>query len=499
MTRHPKSGPGRRWTVMELKAIGEAWLGDSLADGDGLLGTVRRGTGGAVTVHFRYGYKRSGKKAWHYCGIWPLASLETIRTVRDAARDALKSGTDPNEKRQADRIDARERVRATIAADQQRRAEDATLEELAREWLKAGVLRKDGNADLRRTFEKDVFPHAGSKPVRMTTEQDLRDVLVAIVERGSNRVAVRLWRDLRQMFAWAEKRQPWRKMLIDGNPAELVRIETIVPVDYDMSNVRERILNADEISELREIFDCMDTAYENATDKRCAVRPLQTESRIALWICLCTLCRIGELLMAQWKHLDLKASTWFIPKENAKGARGKKQDQFVFLSPFALRQFTDLHALTGYTDHCFPSRDGASHVDVKTVSKQVGDRQHRFKERTHLKGRRNDDSLVLARGINGDWTPNDLRRTGATMMQALGITPEVIDRCQNHVLKGSRVRRHYLTHPYNVEKREAWDRLGAAIEEILTTTKSRAPCRAQKRPTDTFRPKIIAAETIKQA
>lgn len=479
MTRYPKSGHGRKWTVAELKAVGEAWRGDALADGDGLLGTVRRAADGRITIHFRYGYKRQGKKAWHYCGTWPLTSLEGVRAVRDAARDALKLGADPNEKRHADRIEERERVKATIAADVTRRAEDATLEELAREWFKSGVLRKDGNADLQRAFDKDVFPRVGSQPIRATTEHQLRDVLAAVVARGANRMAVRLWRDLRQMFAWAEKRQPWRRLLIDGNPAELVRIETIVPFDYDMSNVRERTLNAGEIRELRDIFARMDKEYEQAADKRRATRPLQSESRLALWICLGTLCRIGELLMAQWKHVDLEANTWFIPKENAKGARGKKQDQLVFLSAFAARQFEALHALTGNTDWCFPAWDAKSHVDVKTVSKQVGDRQHRFKDRKALKGRRNDDSLVLARGANGDWTPHDLRRTGATMMQALGITPEVVDRCQNHVLKGSRVRRHYLTHPYNAEKRDAWVRLGAELEAILNTGSPAASVRKE--------------------
>ena len=34
------------------------------------------------------------------------------------------------------------------------------------------------------------------------------------------------------------------------------------------------------------------------------------------------------------------------------------------------------------------------------------------------------------------------------MMQALGVMPDVIYRCQNHVLAGSRVRRHYLKHDY---------------------------------------------------
>lgn len=53
------------------------------------------------------------------------------------------------------------------------------------------------------------------------------------------------------------------------------------------------------------------------------------------------------------------------------------------------------------------------------------------------------------------------------MMQALGVSPDVIDRCQNHVLAGSRVRRQYLKHEYNDEKRSAWRLLGAEIERVL--------------------------------
>lgn len=64
----------------------------------------------------------------------------------------------------------------------------------------------------------------------------------------------------------------------------------------------------------------------------------------------------------------------------------------------------------------------------------MADRQARFKNRKVLSRRRHDDTLVLDYGQNGDWTPHDLRRTGATMMQALGISLDVIDRCQNHVL-----------------------------------------------------------------
>jgi hypothetical protein len=53
------------------------------------------------------------------------------------------------------------------------------------------------------------------------------------------------------------------------------------------------------------------------------------------------------------------------------------------------------------------------------------------------------------------------------MMQAIGVSPDVLDRCQNHVLAGSRVRRHYLKHEYNDEKRGAWRLLGAEVERVL--------------------------------
>ncbi len=123
---------------------------------------------------------------------------------------------------------------------------------------------------------------------------------------------------------------------------------------------------------------------------------------------------------------------------------------------------------TGHTPFFFPSKDEKSHVDTKTVSKLIGDRQCRFKNRSKpLAGRHHDDSLVLSKGTKDEWTPHDLRRTGATMMQELGVTLEIIDRCQNHLLGGSKVRRHYLHHDYAKEKTEAWYLLGERIESIL--------------------------------
>jgi integrase len=151
-----------------------------------------------------------------------------------------------------------------------------------------------------------------------------------------------------------------------------------------------------------------------------------------------------------------------------KGQRGKRQDHHVFLSDFAKEQFQRLHKETGSTPFLFPNRAGDAHVNTKTVSKLIGDRQCMFKDRSKpLAGRHHDDSLVLAKGANGEWTPHDMRRTGATMMQALGVPLDIIDRCQNHLLGGSKVRRHYLLHDYAEEKRQAWEILGKELHFIL--------------------------------
>lgn len=64
---------------------------------------------------------------------------------------------------------------------------------------------------------------------------------------------------------------------------------------------------------------------------------------------------------------------------------------------------------------------------------------------------------------------------GATMMQALGVSLDVIDRCQNHVLAGSRVRRHYLHHDYAEEKKNAWNLLGDRLSAVLSSNYEHTP------------------------
>jgi hypothetical protein len=49
------------------------------------------------------------------------------------------------------------------------------------------------------------------------------------------------------MFRWARKRQPWRALLVEGDPTELVVITPLIPADYGAE--RSRILSPAELLE----------------------------------------------------------------------------------------------------------------------------------------------------------------------------------------------------------------------------------------------------------
>ena len=475
MTKYPKAGKGSKWTVKELDAIKKDWKGYALNDGEGLSGEVRSNANEVISIVFRYGFKLQGKKVWHYCGAYPSSTLTEIRENRDSARNSIKSGVDPRVKKEADKIIAQNEVDNTIAEAKQKeldtkveRAKNLSFQDLYDSWIKDGVARSDKNKYIIQSFSKHALPFIGLTPLKDLTEHDLRELYRKIISAGTVATAVELSKDIGQMLRWAEKRKPWRALLIDGNPSELVEIRKLVPKGY--TKIRKRKLSDDEIKKLKSIFDSTERNYSDASRKYGIERPLKKEVQLAMWLCLGTICRIGELLMTEWKHVCFEERTWFIPAENVKGEDAEKRDQLVYLSDFTYDKFKKLHALTGDTLWAFPARYKEGHVCIKSASKLVGDRQIKFKQRTKkLQARVENNSLVLS--DEDEWTPHDLRRTGATMMQKLKprIDRDVINLCQNHVI-GTKNDRSYLLDDYADEKREAWQRLGYRLEAILNAT-----------------------------
>lgn len=208
---------------------------------------------------------------------------------------------------------------------------------------------------------------------------------------------------------------------------------------------RDRVLNEDEIIELSQKLP-----EANMADT----------SMLAVWLALATCCRIGELLRAKWSDVHFQRRTWCIPSENSKN----EKEHVIFLSDFAIEQFHKLKAITGGGEWCYPASRGTGHICPKTITKQVADRQRSGDPLSNRS--KQTDALILSRGV---WKPHDLRRTGATLMNILGVLPEVAERCLNHI-EQNKVKRIYQRHGYENEMRDAWRMLGNHLQELIKKT-----------------------------
>ena len=322
-------------------------------------------------------------------------------------------------------------------------AQSKKLTDLFEEWVKT-VDRKDDGKELRRSFARDVFPIAGDLKLSSVHPEHIEKILRSVVERGSNRISVTLFADLKQMFRWAARKRARKKLF--ENPTEEIDLkkDKISPSEYEGAE-RTRALNDDEVRKLAE---------------KLPKSGLIPRTQIAMWLMLACCCRIGEVIQSRWEHVDLEAGVWVIPKENAKN----RKSHTIFLSPIALKKFQELKQISTNEKWCFPDTTGTTHVCMKSTTKQVRDRKMAAIGRKPMSNRtKNSDALLL---VNGDWVPHDLRRTGATIMQSLHVAPAIIERVLNHV-EPSKLVRTYQTYDYVEEKRDAWNRLGKRLAELV--------------------------------
>ena len=394
-------------TDIGLRAMTAANSGSRLPDGGNLYGNVRLDRQGRIVVAFEYRFRSpsTGKIRAIACGIWPNSSLKAIRLKRDEYRISVDGGIDPLETKKADKLAAKADQAEAIDKEQERLNQIAASQarisvvDLFARWEKTELVdRKDKGAEVRRVFEKDIFPTIG----HMAAEDVRKGHVMTIVDKVKLREVPRMARVvfslMRQMMRFAVDRD-----LIDSDPTAAIRKEKAVGKDAE----RDRVLSEEEIMLL------------STTLPRAGV----SESvKAAIWIMLSTLCRVGELSMSMWKDLDIDCKQWRIPPEVSKNGK----EILISLSDFAVSQFERLKKDQTSMKWIFPSRDGESHLDEKTITKQIRDRQRTEK----LKGRAKPTCVLLLPG--GQWTSHDLRRTGATLMGELGVSGETIERCLNH-------------------------------------------------------------------
>ncbi len=413
-----------------------------ISDGNGLYLRVRAGSQ-PNTWLFRY--TKSGRTRKIQIGTHPDVSLKEARKLALGLAAEHKGGLDPVQERKRRQ---NEKKAAEIALQTQANRE--TIAGLYARWAELELkTRKDGGSEVKRAFTKDVLPVLGKTCVADLTKADVLKVIDGILGRNSNRMAKIVFALIRQMLRFAIDRE-----IITYDPTASIRKSKIGGKTIE----RERVLTDHEILALK---------------RQLPQSGLKEETQIAIWIALATCCRVGELLKARWSDVNLIEQTWQIPKENSKNAK----PHTVWLSPFAIEQFERLRK-TQTTEQAsgsitrigpswlFPNRAETSHLDTKTISKQIGDRQRSVKI---IYSKRADEKTCQALCLeNGAWNMHDLRRTGATLMVANGALPEVAERCLNHT-EQNRLKRIYQRHSYQKEMKAAWEALGQHLSHVTRT------------------------------
>ena len=428
-------------TTKELEALTAEEAGKRLRDGGNLIGTVRA-TSKGISVLFRWRYRFEGKTKDFTCGTWPTDSLRSIRENRAKAALIVANGKDPGQDKVIARIEKKAEQVENLAKQHVKLAEAEalcarlTVNDLFDQWSSIELKnRKDGGAELRRAFSKDVLPKIGKLAAEDVKKAHIMAVIDALLARGVPRMAKRTLADMRQMFRFAEQRD-----IVQHDPTAKIEKKRIGGQDVE----RDRVLSEAEIRELRDKLP--DGRFLHSTE-------------LALWIQLSTCCRIGEILSAEWKNINLDEGAWKIPEENSKNGKA----HVVYLSDFAIDKFKRLQEISGTSTWCYPDRTGTKAVCPKTITVQIRDRQ-RGKALSNRSG--TPEALKLS---GGEWTPHDLRRTGATMMARLGVLPAVVEKCLNHT-EQNRVLRTYQQYGYEKEMREAWHLLGDRLEILLRNT-----------------------------
>ena len=443
-TKRPKNN--LRWEHRELLSVISDPATKRVMERDGLYGVVRRAKDGTPSVLFRWRFRFNKTLADFTAGSFPKDTLKEIRDAHKAAVELHDAGKNPNTELKLQKLNA-----ASAQVEQVRVHNEETVKVLALKWQKLELTkrgkkgRKDDGAEVIRSFEADIFPRFGDSPLASVPRNAWAAVFDEVKSRAP-RMAARLFADTQQFLDWCERRE-----FIDISPVHKIR-KSDIAAPYEE---RQRFLynpnSSQPEAELLELQEKLPGAH------------LKKETELALWLMLGTGCRVGEVSMAAWSHISFEKREWVFPAPNTK----TKKEHRVYLSDFALTHLKALHQLTGHKPWCFPAKhEGKEHIDDKTISKQVGDRQ----KSEPMKNRSKSVATLILSG--GEWTPHDLRRTAAIIMGSVGTDPLTIEGCINHVMP--KLTRTYQKEVAWERKREAWDKLGQRLAMILSISASPA-------------------------
>lgn len=400
-------------TDMQIKAWMQAGERFELrSDGNG-LGLRYRDSYAIPVWVLRYSIK--GERRQMVMGSYADLSLAEARKTAKEMNARVALGYDVAAEKQTRKAEAVAAIEAGKTA--------ITVGQLADEYFERMILGRWKHPNIVRSrIEKDIKPSLGKLKVEDVKPRHIDDMLQKIVRRGAPTVANDVLRWVRRMFDYGIKRH-----MLEINPASA----------FDLSDAggkedaRERALSRDELAAL---FQAMPNAKGFS---------VENDLSIKLLLLLCV--RKMELLAARWDEFDLPNAVWHLPAERAKTGKAIS----IPLPALALEWLETLKRLSGVSPYVLPARKMQNrmlpHVCESTLSVALSKVKHGLEP----------------------FTIHDLRRTARTHLAALGVLPDIAERCLNHKRKG--VEGIYNQHDYFDERRDALNKWAALLNALITS------------------------------
>ncbi|EGO6391855.1 tyrosine-type recombinase/integrase [Salmonella enterica] len=338
--------------------------------------TYRLGDAGGLYVevatngsrYWRMKYRVAGKEKRLAFGVYPDVSLADAREKRDAAKKILAAGGDPGETKKSEKL------------AQKLNAEN-TFEAVAREWhqTKADRWSLRYRDEIIDTFEKDIFPYIGKRPIADIKPMELLEALRKMEKRG----ALEKMRKVRQRCG-----EVFRFAIITGranyNPAPDLASALATP-----KKVHFPFLTANELP-----YFLNDLAGYTGS----------IITKTATQIIMLTGVRTQELRFARWEDIDFEKKLWEIPAEVMK----MKRPHIVPLSEQVIALFKQLEPISKHHPLVFIGRNDPrkpiSKESINQVIELLG-----YKGRLTGHGFRHTMSTVLhEKGFNSAWIETQL-------------------------------------------------------------------------------------------
>lgn len=352
---------------------------------------------------------------------------EKARTRAEEILYDVKRGDDPMNA-------ARKRARAAVDLEFSKYVETFTDNYLKLEW-------KDSWAEAKRRLETHAVPYLKGRPLPEIEKHEVAKVIQRLKDRTA--LARNTHAVLRKLFSWA----------IDQGDLAVSPISAAPP----LVKARKRVLTPDEM-----------VAAWQASFK--LGRPMGQFVRMLF----ATLQRRNEVAGLPWAEVTELNHIWHQDGERVKN----DEDHLVPLNALAIEVLADMAAgpkpgagkakawprkglvftTTGET-----AISGFSKVKAKLDREMLPILQKLADKRADALGEAPE--LVFL----PPWRLHDIRRSGTTQMQALGVPIEVTEKVINHKSgETAGIRGVYNLHAYTNEKRQALDAWGAYLHRLVT-------------------------------